>query len=143
MHLDWGQLRTVCVACFVRSYPQLDDSLKVSETAEYFLFVRKRSDTEDEPGRCVPQRNHANPHTVRWLPLGDITIDKDAKVEAAVKERADGESLRHQARAFAGLRPSEVHEAEDPLEGRAAAIRSARAAGTVHGFRRRYIHLAA
>eukprot|EP00959_Pyramimonas_sp_CCMP1952_P196559 4109688-Pyramimonas_sp.AAC.2 len=67
-------------------YPQLDDSLKVSETAEYFLFVRKRSDTEDEPGRCVPQRNHANPHTVRWLPLGDITIDKDAKVEAAVKE---------------------------------------------------------
>jgi len=55
------------------SFSQLDESLKVSETAEYFLFVRKRGDDETEPGR--------------WLPLGDITIESDAKVEAAVKER--------------------------------------------------------
>lgn len=55
------------------NYPRLDESLKISETAEYFLFVRKRGDDETEPGR--------------WMPVGDITIESDAKVESAVKER--------------------------------------------------------
>eukprot|EP00242_Pyramimonas_sp_CCMP2087_P016729 CAMPEP_0198209596 /NCGR_PEP_ID=MMETSP1445-20131203/17293_1 /TAXON_ID=36898 /ORGANISM="Pyramimonas sp., Strain CCMP2087" /LENGTH=256 /DNA_ID=CAMNT_0043883435 /DNA_START=68 /DNA_END=835 /DNA_ORIENTATION=+ len=55
-------------------YPQLDGTLKPSETAEYFMFVRKLSD-EKEPGR--------------WMPLGDIAISADASVEAACRERRD------------------------------------------------------
>mmetsp|Transcript_6483 Transcript_6483/g.12299 ORF Transcript_6483/g.12299 Transcript_6483/m.12299 type:complete len:281 (+) Transcript_6483:129-971(+) len=53
-------------------YPELDKDVEHQDTAEYFLFVRKIK-ADKTPGR--------------WLPVGDITIDKEAKVEAAAKER--------------------------------------------------------